>query len=125
MVKNKIIQKVIFAVEAVISLCFLPLMKIKWFCDEAVLPGQNVDTSEVVAVKRYYYYSTIDNLKEYAEWLPYALTVVFVVCACVSVAAIIKTEKKCVKIAAHSAFGISAFAFLVAVFLASAVARGY
>lgn len=125
MVKNKIIQKVIFAVEAVISLCFLPLMKIKWFCDEAILPGQNEATGEFVTVRQYYYYSTIDNLKEYAEWLPYLFAVVFAIGACVSVAAIIKTEKKCVKIAAHSAFGISAFAFLVAVFLASAVARGY
>lgn len=123
--KREILKKVAFATEAVISLCFLPLMKIKWFCDEAILPRQNEATGELVFVKQYYYYSTVDNLKDYAEWLPYLFVVVFFAAACVSVAASIKTDNRFLRIVANTAFGVSASAFFVAVCLASAVARGY
>ncbi|MDE6441483.1 MAG: hypothetical protein K2L12_01860 [Clostridia bacterium] len=99
-------------VKIIINCITVPLYFIKFFCDVAVLPGVNENGEEITG-RFYHYYSIFDKIdREGMACLVWGAIVIISVSITLSVFSMIYNEKKDLKIASHTVFGVAIVLFL-------------
>lgn len=122
--KRKIVL-IIEIVKIIINCITVPLYFIKFFCDEAVLPGFNENGEEVIN-RIYYHYSIFDKIdREGIAFLLWGAIAIIVVSITLSILSITIKDKKALKIASHIAFGVAIVLFFVLLFIAGSIRYGY
>ncbi len=120
---KKIIHKIALVLEALISLCLVPVFNLKIFHEVSIREGFN-DAGEIVLKRTDHYYSIIDNLK-YSSMNLVNISIALLVTALVSsLAALVYNTKKSNRIS-HTVFTVSIIFFLIVLLLASSVHRDY
>lgn len=112
-------------VKIIINCIIVPLYFIKFFCDEALLPGFN-ENGEQIIHRHYYYYSIFDKIaREGIAFLLWGAIALIVVSITLSVLTVLIKKNKSLIFASHIAFGISVFLFFVLLFIAGSIRYGY
>ncbi len=112
-------------VKIIIDCIIVPLYFIKFFCDEALLPGVN-ENGEQIVHRRYYYYSIFDKIaREGIAFLLWGAIALIVVSVTLSVLTVTIKKNKALNIASYIVFGISVFLFFVLLFIAGSIRYGY
>ncbi|WP_251546515.1 hypothetical protein [Pumilibacter intestinalis] len=121
-------RKTAFIVEIVkiiINCAIVPLYFIKFFCDEAVLPGYNENGEQIIG-RYYYYYSIFDKINRdgiaYLLWCAIAIIIASIT---LSILRMTVKESKALKIASHIVFGVAIILFFVLLFIAGNIRYGY
>ena len=121
-------RKTVLIVEIVkifINCITVPLYFIKFFCDEAVLPGFNENGEEVIN-RTYYYYSIFDKIdREGIAFLLWGAIATIIVSIALSILSITVKDNKALKIASHIVFGAAIVLFFVLLFIAGSIRYGY
>ena len=121
-------RKTAFIVEIVkiiINCITVPLYFIKFFCDEAVLPGINENGEEVIN-RIYHYYSIFDKIDgEGIALLLWGAIVIIIVSITLSVLSITIKGNKALKIASHIIFAVAIVLFFVLLFIAVSIRYKY
>ena len=121
-------RKTVLIVEIVkifINCITVPLYFIKFFCDEAVLPGFNENGEEVIN-RTYYYYSIFDKVdREGIAFLLWGAIATIIVSIALSILSITVKDNKALKIASHIVFGAAIVLFFVLLFIAGSIRYGY
>ena len=112
-------------VKIFINCITVPLYFIKFFCDEAVLPGFNENGEEVIN-RTYYYYSIFDKIdREGIAFLLWGAIATIIVSIALSILSITVKDNKALKIASHVVFGVAIVLFFVLLFIAGSIRYGY
>lgn len=112
-------------VKIVINCITIPLYFIKFFCDEAVLPGFNENGEEVIN-RVYYYYSIFDKIdREGIAFLLWGSIAIIIVSIALSFLSITVKDNKALKIASYIVFGVAIVLFFVLLFIAGSIRYGY
>ncbi len=112
-------------VKIIIDCIIVPLYFIKFFCDEALLPGFNENGEQIIS-RKYYYYSIFDKIaREGIAFLLWGAIALIVVSITLSVLTVTIKKNKALNIASHIVFGISVFLFFVLLFIAGSIRYGY
>lgn len=121
-------RKTAFIVEIIkifINCISIPLFFIKFFCDEAVLPGFNENGEEIIN-RVYYYYSIFDKIsRESMAFLLWGAIAIIIASITLSVLSMIIKENKAIKIISHIVFGVAIVLFFVLLFIAGSIRYGY
>ena len=121
-------KKTTFIVEflkIIINCVIVPLYFIKFFCDEAVLPGYN-ENGEPIIGSVYYYYSIFDKIKrEGIAYLLWCAIAVIIASITLSILRMTMKESKVIKIASYIFFGVAIIMFFVLLFIAENIRYGY
>lgn len=108
--------------EILISLGLIPLWFVKFFHGVGHLPSQS-DPNTIVQVD--FYHSMYENINADFEFM-FPVSMVLIALAAVFSAVCLKfPSNKKMQTAGHIIFGIAVGAFLLSLFLASTVGRGY
>ncbi len=122
--KRKIVL-IIEIVKIIINCITVPLYFIKFFCDEAVLPGFN-ENGEAFINRIYYHYSIFDKIdREGIVFLLWGAIAIIVISITLSILSIKIEDKKALKIASHIAFGVAIVLFFVLLFIAGSIRYRY
>ena len=112
-------------VKIVINCITVPLYFIKFFCDEAVLPGFNENGEEVIN-RVYYYYSIFDKIdREGIAFLLWGSIAIIIVSIALSFLSITVKDNKALKIASYIVFVVAIVLFFVLLFIAGSIRYGY
>lgn len=116
-------KKHIFSItEIILSIATIPLWFINIFAGVGHLPDQT--TGEIVEMT--FHHSMLENIGDLAHpILAYIAIVTALISAIMNTIVLKSPHGKTIKIAANVAFGIAIGLFLILLFLASTVARGY
>lgn len=116
---------IIEIVKIVINCVTVPLYFIKFFCDEAILPGFNENGEEVIH-SIYFYYSIFDKIdREGIGFLLWGAIATIIVSIALSLLSITVKDNKALKIASHIVFGVAVVLFFVLLFIAGSIRYGY
>lgn len=116
---------IIEVVKILLDCIMIPLYFIKFFCDEAVLPGINENGEEIIN-SVYYYYSIFDKIsREGMAFLLWGAIAIIIAAITLSVLSMKIKENKALKIASHVVFGISIILFFVLLLIAGSIRYGY
>ncbi len=107
-------------IKLVLSVAQIPLWFIKFFHDVGVLP-----TSDGGFTKRHYHYSMVDNVSELGLTAAFFASLALAAASAVLAVIGMKTARYGVLIAGNIVFAVSAVVFVLLLFAACTVARGY